>query len=191
VRKQQGANVIRRSFLALVGGAMLLSACGFQLRGQQNYAFKRLLIVGAPPIVYARLARMIEGGSDTTVVKSQDQADAVLSVAEGRGQSVLTENSLGAASEYQLNYSLAYTLTGADGALLIPQSTIALNRAMTYNTAYSQAKTQEADWLYLDMQNDAVDQLTRRLAVVHSLHPAAGQATPGVAPRAPLPPPPL
>ena len=183
--------MIRRSFLALMGGAMLLSACGFQLRGQQNYAFKRLFIVGAPPVVYARLTRMIEGGSDTVVVQSQDKADAVLTVGEARGQSILTQNSLGAASEYQLNYSLVYTLTGADGALLIPQSTIALNRAMTYNTAFSQAKMQEADLLYLDMQNDAVDQLTRRLAVVRSLHPAAGQQTPGVAPRAPLPPPPL
>jgi LPS-assembly lipoprotein len=41
------------------------------------------------------------------------------------------------------------------------------------------------------MQNDAVDQLTRRLATVHTLRPVPGQQTPGVAPRAPLPPPPL
>lgn len=183
--------MIRRSFLALVCGTMMLAACGFQLRGQQDYAFKRLAIVGAPPVVAARLTRMIQGGSDTVVVTSPANADAVLSVSEGRGSGVLTLNSLGVAEEYQLNYTLSYSLASSDGAVLIPQSVIALNRAMTYNTQYSQAKAQESDLLYADMQNDAVDQLTRRLAAVHSLRPVPGQQTPGVVPRAPLPPPPL
>ncbi|PMS34545.1 LPS-assembly lipoprotein LptE [Trinickia symbiotica] len=183
--------MIRRSFLALACGAMMLSACGFQLRGQQDYAFKRLAIVGAPAPVAARLARMVQGGSDTVIVKSTADADAILSVSEGRGQSILTLSSLGIAEEYQLNYSLSYTLTGVDGTVLIPPSVIALNRAMTYSTQYTLAKSQESELLYADMQNDAVDQLTRRLAAVHSLHPGPGQQVPGVAPRAPLPPPPL
>lgn len=183
--------MIRRSFLALVCSTTLLAACGFQLRGQENYAFKRLAIVGAPPVVAARLTRMIEGGSDTVVVDSPSNADAVLTVSEGRGQSVLTLNLAGAAEEYALTYSLNYSLAGADGTVLIPHSAIALNRAMTYSVTYALAKNQESELLYADMQNDAVDQLTRRLATVHSLHPAPGQQTPGVSPRAPLPPPPL
>ena len=183
--------MIRRSFLALVCSTTLLAACGFQLRGQENYAFKRLAIVGAPPVVAARLTRMIEGGSDTVVVDSPSNADAVLTVSEGRGQSVLTLNLAGAAEEYALTYSLNYSLASADGTVLIPPSSIALNRAMTYSVTYALAKGQESELLYADMQNDAVDQLTRRLATVHSLHPAPGQQTPGVSPRAPLPPPPL
>ncbi|MFX1734924.1 LPS assembly lipoprotein LptE [Paraburkholderia sp. A1RI_3L] len=183
--------MIRRSFLTLACGALMLSACGFQLRGQQNYAFKRLAIVGAPAPVAARLTRMVEGGSDTVVVNSPANADAVLRVSEARGMSTLTLSTLGVVEEYQLNYSLNYTLVGADGTMLINPSVIALNRAMTYSTQYSLAKGQEADILYADMQNDAVDQLTRRLGVVHTLHPAPGQEVPSVAPRAPLPPPPL
>lgn len=70
--------MIRRSFLMLVGSALALSACGFQLRGQQDYAFKHLLIAGAPPAVAARLTRLVEAGSDTKIVKSADDADAVL-----------------------------------------------------------------------------------------------------------------
>lgn len=183
--------MIRRSFLALVAGTSVLAACGFQLRGQQNYVFKRLAIAGAPAPVEARLTRMVQGGSDTVVVKSPDNADAVLRISENRGQSVLTLNSLGVAEEYQLNYNLTYSLVGSDGASLIPPSVIALNRAMTYSDKYTLAKQQEADVLFADMQNDAVDQLTRRLAAVRSLHPAPGEQAPAVAPRAPLPPPPL
>jgi LPS-assembly lipoprotein len=183
--------VTRRSFMTLVCGVMMLSACGFQLRGQQNYAFKRLYVVGTSASATARLTRMIQGGSDTVVVTSVANADATLSITEGRGTSVLTLNSLGVVEEYQINLSMNYTMTGKDGTVLIPPSSIQLNRAMTYSDQYAQAKGAEADILYADMENDAVDQLTRRLSVVRSLHPAPGQEVPAVSPRAPLPPPPL
>jgi LPS-assembly lipoprotein len=183
--------VTRRSFLTLACGVMVLSACGFQLRGQQDYAFKRLAVAGAPPAFLGRLTRIVQGGSDTVIVTSPANADAILRVSESLGNSVLTMNSLGVVEEYQLNYNLNYTLVGVDGTQLIPPSTIALNRAMTYSDQFSQSKSAEAELLYADMRSDAVDQLTRRLGVVRSLHPAPGQEAPAVAPRAPLPPPPL
>ncbi len=137
------------------------------------------------------MTRIVEGGSDTVVVNTPANADAVLRVTEGLGSSVLTLNSLGVVEEYQLNYSLTYSLTGADGTVLIPPSSIALNRAMTYNDQFSLSKSAEADILYADMRSDAVDQLSRRLAIVRSLHPEPGQGVPAIVPRAPLPPPPL
>jgi LPS-assembly lipoprotein len=179
-----GKGVSRRSFLALLGGAAALSACGFQLRGQQDYAFKRLAISGGTPQMVARLERMVQG-------KPWEKPDATLNLSEGTGLSTLSLNSQGVVQEYELVYNLNYSLYGNDGTLLIPPSVIALNRAMTYSNQYTLAKSQEATLLYNDMRNDAVDQLTRRLAVVRSLHPGPGEQTPGVAPRAPLPTPPL
>ena len=175
----------------LACATLTLSACGFQLRGQEDFPFKRLAIVGAPPPVAARITRLVEGGSDTVVVDSPANADAILRVGEARGLSTLTLNSLGVVQEYQVNYTLSYTLLGADGRVLMQPSQIALNRAMTYSDQYSQAKVAEAELLTADMQRDAVDQLLRRLAVVRTLTPAPGEEVPGVAPGAPLPPPPL
>lgn len=43
---------------------------------------------------------------------------------------------------------------------------------MTYNDRYALAKQAESELLYRDMENDATDQLMRRLALVHSLKPA-------------------
>ena len=181
----------RRSLLTLVCSVLMLSACGFQLRGQQDYAFKRLYVSGGSPAAVARLTRMVQGGSDTVVVTSVANADATLQITEGRGISTLTLNTLGVVEEYAMNLSMNYTLVGKDGTVLIPTSTIALNRAMTYSDQFSQAKSAEADLLFADMENDAIDQLTRRLSLVRSLHPTPGEQVPGVAPRAPLPPPPL
>ena len=181
----------RRSFLTLACSVLMLSACGFQLRGQQDYAFKRLYVAGGSAPANARLTRIVQGGSDTVVVNSVANADATLQLSEGRGLSTLTLNSLGVVEEYQINLTLTYSLVGKDGTILIPSSVIALNRAMTYSDQFSQAKIAEADILYADMESDAVDQLTRRLAIVKSLHPGPGQQVPAVAPMAPLPPPPL
>jgi LPS-assembly lipoprotein len=185
------AGMSRRSFLTLLGSASLLSACGFQLRGQQDYAFKRLAVTGGVPQMVARLERMVEGGSDTVIVKPWEKPDATLSLSEGQGMRTLSLNAQGVVQEYELVYNVSYSLIGADGTLLIPPSVIALNRSMTYSDQYTLAKSAESTLLYNDMRNDAVDQLTRRLAAVRSLHPAPGEQTPGVAPRAPLPTPPL
>jgi len=188
-----GVGVIRRVFflILMVGCALTLSACGFHLRGEQNYAFKRLAIVGAPAPVAARLTRIIEGGSDTVVVASPQDADAVLHVSESHGWETETMDVYGNISEYQIDYRLSYSLSTPSGTVLLAPSQIALNRAMTYSVQYSTAKASESDLLFADMQNDAVDQITRRLAFVHTLHPKPGEVVPGVAPRAPLPPPPL
>lgn len=181
---------MRGTFVMLVG-ALLLSACGFQLRGHQDYAFKHLLIVGAPPAMVGRLTRIIEGGSDTVVVQRQDDADAILRISEGHSQNTLTLDQFGSVQEYQLNYTASYMVTGTDGTLLLPPSHVSLNRAMTYNSQYANAKAQESDILFNDMHNDAVDQITRRLGLVHTLHPAPGKGVPAINSRAPLPPPPL
>ncbi|WP_062089635.1 LPS-assembly lipoprotein LptE [Caballeronia udeis] len=181
----------RRSILTLACSAVLLSACGFQLRGQQDYAFKRLAIVGGTPEMLGRLQRVVEGGSDTVVVKQAEKPDAILTLGGSNGMKTLSLNAQGVVQEYELDYNLTYSMVGADGTLLIPPSVISLNRALTYSDQFTLAKGIEAQTLYRDMQFDAVDQLTRRLAVVRSLHPAPSEALPGIAPRAPLPVPPL
>jgi len=183
--------ISRRSILTLACSAVLLSACGFQLRGQQDYAFKRLAIVGGSPEMLARLQRVVEGGSDTVIVKGAEKPDAILTLGGGNGMKTLSLNAQGVVQEYELDYTMTYSMSGADGTLLIPPSVISLNRALTYSDQFTLAKGIEAQTLYRDMQFDAVDQLTRRLAVVRSLHPAPNEGLPGIAPRAPLPVPPL
>ncbi|HEV7832241.1 MAG TPA: LPS assembly lipoprotein LptE [Caballeronia sp.] len=181
----------RRSILTLACSALLLSACGFQLRGEQDYAFKRLAISGGTPEMLGRLQRAVEGGSDTVIVKVSEKPDAILTLTGGNGMKTLSLNAQGVVQEYELDYNLNYSMVGADGTLLIPPSVISLNRALTYSDQFTLAKGIEAQTLYRDMQFDAVDQLTRRLAVVRSLHPSPSEAAPGIAPRAPLPVPPL
>ncbi|CAB3777270.1 LPS assembly lipoprotein LptE [Pararobbsia alpina] len=186
--------MIRLMFSAVVA-ACVLSACGFQLQGHADYPFKKLYIssTGSREMT-ALLKRKIEAGTDTKILKDAKEAkdaDAVLSITEGRGQATLSLNAEGIVEEYELDLTVAYQLTGRNGTVLIPASNISLNRSMTYNNEFALAKQAEADLLYRDMEHDAVDQLMRRLAVVHTLEPGEEPAVPAINRRAPLPTPPL
>jgi LPS-assembly lipoprotein len=156
---------MRRLWLMLISGVLLLSGCGFHLQGRADYPFKRLYI-SAPPEMQARMRRLIEGGSDTVV---------------------LTMNLAGLAQEYEQVSIFNYTLTAAKGSVLIATSTLRLNRSLTYSDQFYLAKSTEANLLSSDMRRDAADQLVRRLRVLRS----PDNPLPGIIPRGPLPTPPL
>ncbi|RKP48579.1 lipopolysaccharide-assembly family protein [Pararobbsia silviterrae] len=175
-----------------VTAACMLSACGFQLQGRDNFPFKNLYVQSTGSReMSALLKRRIETGSDTTVLQSPGGADAILMLSEGRGQGTLSLSAEGLVEEYELDLTLSYQLVAKNGTVLIPPSSIALNRSMTYDDQYALAKQSESEILYRDMEHDAVDQLLRRLAVVHTLEPGEEPAAPAVNRRAPLPTPPL
>jgi LPS-assembly lipoprotein len=174
--------------------ALMLNACGFALQGNHEYPFKRLYITGAPSEeMSTRLKRLIEAGSDTRVVKTAVGADAILSMSAGRGQNSLSFDINGVTQEYQLTDTISYSLSTPGGDVLIPASSISVNRAMSYSDQYANAKQNEADVLNRDMDSDIADQLLRRLQVVRSLTPedTPDGTVPGIGTRAPLPTPPL
>ena len=96
-------NMGRRKVLAAmlaVPATGLLAGCGFHMRGNSDFAFKRLYLGMAPnsPMA-ADLTRAIRGGSDTVVVSDPKQADALLDVLEdNRSKTVLSITTTGTCS---------------------------------------------------------------------------------------------
>ncbi|WP_019450861.1 LPS assembly lipoprotein LptE [Cupriavidus sp. BIS7] len=167
-------NMGRRGFIAIgavVATAALLSGCGFHMRGNADFAFKRLYI-GIPPnsLMGADLRRNIRNGSDTQIVNDQKEADALLDVlADTRAKTILSITTEGVVREYRLTYRFTFRLRDASGKELIPPSTLVLTRDLTYNEANTLAKDYEEQQLYRDMQRDLVNQLMRRLAAVKTI----------------------
>ena len=93
----------RRAVLAL-STALMLSACGFQLRGsngQSSLPFKTIYI-GTPETspLGIELRRYIRASGDTAVVTDQKQAQATIEVLnETREKATLTLNTQGRARE--------------------------------------------------------------------------------------------
>ena len=180
----------RRAVLAL-GITVLLSACGFHLRGS-NGSFMlpfATMYIGLPDTspLAIDLKRYIRAIGSTEVVNTRDGADAVLDVLSdperNRTKTILSLNSSGRVSEYQLGYSINFRVLDKAGNQLLAPTTISLVRPITFNESQVLAKETEEAQLYRDMRNDLVQQIMRRLAAIKPVLPAMS-----VAPVAPVTP---
>lgn len=151
--------------------AVMLSACGFQLRGSNNQAtlpFKTIYI-GAPESssLGIELKRNIRASSDTAIVNDPKAAQATIEVlSESRDKATLSLNTQGRVREYSLYYKLRFRVTDGKGKELLAPTEIMLKRDISFNEAQVIAKEKEEEMLYRDMQTDLVQQILRRLAAL-------------------------
>ena len=169
-----GGRVLRRlATLALLASAALTAAgCGFQLRGQAELPFETLFIPGNTPLV-VELKRNVVAGSKTRLVASPGEAQAVLGFTqELRDKIILSFNTAGRVSEYQLRYRVGFRVTDSKGGqVYLPTSEIQLTRDVSYNDEQVLAKEAEEVQLYRDMQRDMVQLIMRRLVTAKPVQP--------------------
>ena len=152
--------------LALI---LTLGACGFQLRGAVQLPFQTLYVDGGGSQVGPDLQRGLRYGSNVKIVNSLGEAQAVLQVlAESREKRILSLNAGGRVSEFLLFYRLTFRVHDGKGKELMPAQQIELKRDFSYSDTQVLAKEQEEILLYKDMQNDAVQQVIRRLGALKS-----------------------
>lgn len=153
-----------RAFLLLF--TLLLSACGFQLRGQAGMPFTTLYLDAANPnsAMIAELRRNLEFNK-VILVNSAEQAEVILNiVSEYPNKQILTLGGSGRVTEFQLNYKVslrAYDLKQIDW---IPAEEMVLRRYYSYDDTKILAKEQEEAMIYQSMRADMVRQIVRRLS---------------------------
>ena len=161
----------RRLFCALLISTVMLSACGFKLRGSvlgQNIPFKSIYIdVPATSALGSDLRRNIRGSGELTITETPEEAEAVLKViSESRSKTILSLNSQGRVREYGLNYTVVIRMQDNHKADLLSPTSISLKRDISYNENQVLAKEAEEKMLYRDMQSDMVQQILRRVAAI-------------------------
>jgi len=147
--------------------AMLLAGCGFQLRGAANLPFDTLYVQAPAGSQFAaQFQRVVAAGSATRVVNSAQEAAATLIViSELREKSILSLSGTGRVREFQLRYRMSYRMLDNKAVEILPTTEIALTRDFSFNDQDTLSKESEEALLFRDMQNDAVQQLVRRLQV--------------------------
>ncbi len=155
--------------------AVLLSGCGFQLRGTAELPFQTIYLPPASgPGIALDLKRNIEAGTHTKVVSDMKQANAVLEFsAEVRDRLILSLAATGRVSEFRLRYLVSFRVHDGKGGEFVPASTVTLTRDVTYSDADVLSKQSEEQLLYRDMQFDMVQLIMRRLAAAQPPKPAA------------------
>jgi LPS-assembly lipoprotein len=157
------SRLLRGACLALF---MLLSACGFALRGVTPMPFETLY-VGIPDNTQfgADVRRALRAASpDTRLVGSPKEAQAILQqVSDARTLREVSLNAQGRVEEYELGINYTFRLIDAQGRALIPDTTLSIYREMPYDDQVVQAKQGQIETLYRAMQRDLVSRLLRRM----------------------------
>jgi LPS-assembly lipoprotein len=145
---------------------LLLSACGFALRGITPLPFDSLYI-GIPDNTRfgADVRRALQAASPTTrFVAHPKDAQAILQ--QISNQRTLREVSLspqGRVEEYGLEIQFTFRLIDAQGRSLLADTTLSIYREMPYDANVVQAKQGQTETLFLSMQKELVGVLIRRL----------------------------
>ena len=153
----------------LMLSALLITACGFHLRGASLFPFKTIYVAGSESTpLGAALRRNLQGQENTKLVTSEAAADVVLQIMSERPEKVILSLTVqGLVREYTLNSYVTYEVRNAYGKIFLQPTTIKLSRVITYNENVVLSKAGEEALLYKDMQSDIVQQITRRLSVLN------------------------
>ncbi len=148
----------------LLLSVLLLTACGYQLRGHAGLPFETLYLDAPNTPFVAELRRNLQANK-VKLVNSAAQADVILNiVSEIPEKQILTLGGSGRVNEFQLRYRVslrAYDLKEQDW---IPAEEMVMRRDYTYNDAQILAKEAEEALLYENMRTDMVQQIVRRLS---------------------------
>jgi LPS-assembly lipoprotein len=160
-----------RTLLALAF-ALVLSSCGFQLRGTAALPFDTLYIPNTSGGVALDLKRNIQGGTRTKVVDRPEAAQALMELSgETKFRNILSLSGAGRVRELQLVYRVNLRVHDGKGGEFIPLTTLSITRDLTYNDTDVLAKEAEEAAIYREMQTDLVQQILRRLSAAQPARP--------------------
>jgi LPS-assembly lipoprotein len=150
-----------------VVAAILLSACGFALRGSYELPYRTIFVTSNGGSVVAGQIRRELTSTQTKLVGASKDAEASLTILEERrDRQILSLSGAGRVREFELRMKVAYQFVDGGGNVIIPTSEIVLRRTFSYDDSRVIAKQQEEQMLYQDMERDATGQILRRMIAV-------------------------
>ena len=160
-----------KTLVSVVLAAAVLAGCGFQLRGtngQYNLPFQSIwLSFPETSPLGTELKRNLRAAETVRIESDASRAQALFDVlAESRGKTILSLNSLGRVREYTLSYTLVFRVRDANNRELLAPTELTLRRNIAFDESQVLAKESEEALLYRDMQSDLVQQILRRLAAI-------------------------
>jgi LPS-assembly lipoprotein len=151
---------------------LILSGCGFHLRGTSSVALPPELSTlrvtmggkGYPPLLVEVRNALLALGN----VRLTDDVSASVPVlrlhSESSASQVLAIDGSGRISAYLLNYRVDYSLIGADKKPLLQNQSVKLQREYGFDRLNVLASEKQSEFLQNEMRRDVAQQILRRLA---------------------------
>lgn len=158
--------------LALLSCTLLLTACGFHLRGHAEFPrwFKHIAVIveQAHRDLNVSLVDYLHA-YDLSLESSPSSAQYWLIIQKDTFKKQITSvSSSTTPRQYQLTYTVQFKLMQAKGRELIPSSNVSITRQITINSNRILGSNQEEDIIAKEMRRDAVIQIMNRVSVALS-----------------------
>ncbi len=153
---------------------LLLSGCGFQLRGAGMEALSELSFTGTnrAPVTFREIREALQV-RDVQIVSS---APGILAVhildEQSQRRSVATTNVIDAA-EYELSLSLSFSIS-KNGDALVDDAMLIAERVYAVDSANLSGSFEEQTLLMTEMRRELAQKLVRRIDLVSGNHSSAG-----------------
>ena len=162
-------NVFR--FLSVVCLALLLSGCGFQLRGKAQLPTEmqqtRLVIDDEYSVLARRVRVLLEQAGVQIVAAGQETA--ILEIPQNEVLTeVLTIGDNARVREYRISHTVRFRLIAPDGSELVPLQTIRQSREISFDEQQILAVSREQEYVKQDLAETLSRLLVSRLEVVGS-----------------------
>jgi LPS-assembly lipoprotein len=162
-RRMQG----RARALACALLCMLLTACGFHLKGVSPLPFDTLYTnIGDNSAFGVAVRRAIVASSpNTRFVAQRKQAQAqLIQLSSRRNLREISIDVKGKVEEYELTLEFSFQLLDAAGRIILPPTTLHALREIPYDDTVVQAKQGEIATVFREMEQSLVSRIVRHLA---------------------------
>lgn len=144
---------------------LALTACGFEMRGTADLAFKNLHMQGANLSIKKDLIKTLKVNG-VTVVDDEQKAELLMEMlSEQREQNILSLGGRGVVREFELVYRVNFRLRNPESETWGAVQSVEGRRDYSYDDTQLLAKQFEEQRLFEDMRNDAVREIMRLLVV--------------------------
>ena len=147
--------------------ALLLYACGFQLRGAIDLSedIAPVYIEQGSSFELAREIRSLLATNKIKVVNKESQSKSTLVlVQEGRERRLLSVDSSGRAKEYLLTYTVNFIIRVKESSDI--SDSLSISRSLLFDPDAVLAVSNESEILYKDMQRDIARLILLRLQAI-------------------------
>lgn len=153
--------------LSMVGMALLLSACGFQLRGEARLPAamnQTHLVASDDSSAFVReLERLLTANDVTLVGPDVDSAAELRIRGERMRREALSIAGDARVREFVQIFEVTLSVVDSKGQVLVPEETLRLSRDYSFDEQEILAATREEEFLRADLRQSMAARVVRRL----------------------------
>ncbi|MDO9267972.1 MAG: LPS assembly lipoprotein LptE [Methylobacter sp.] len=148
--------------------ALLLSACGYHLRGAFELPanMKNVYVEGGSGPLREQFSQVMRTSSGQLAGSRKDAGIVIKILSEDFNRRVLSLSTRGKSNEFELEYRLDYEFANAGDALLMPRQSVEIRREYYNDQQFMIAKDNEEAVIRNEMYQQAVHTIVNRARVV-------------------------